>query len=329
MRATPVSPRRSEIGWSAPSHAACERDPHHNNDLLARSGVRPVDRIHSRAGSAPIGPTPPSAATAPIVRRPFPPRYRETRRAHGPTVVRGPPSCYICQRRSRGGRGGDADGEPDGIAGNGGAAQAGRSAWRTCASWSWRPGLRPVSSGGAGGLGDGPEPMGLKWLVAHGPFREDRRPLGRGRIDLARRDPARYLRLIRGPRSGGGPGRVGLLGMMGWRVSATALLLGFTMRESQVLGVDLATYRALGAGQEGLWREREASSPSGHPDNHRRRTRHGRRDEPAASVSGTGGAALLAVRPARRPGRRLVHGTTGRRVHAHPAIHPGRSGLRH
>ena len=26
------------------------------------------------------------------------------------------------------------------------------------------------------------------------------------------------LRLVRGPRSGGGPGRVGLLGMMGWRV---------------------------------------------------------------------------------------------------------------
>jgi hypothetical protein len=57
------------------------------------------------------------------------------------------------------------------------------------------------------------------------------------------------LRLVRGPRSGGGPGRVGLLGMMGWRVPAIALLLGFTMRESQVLGVDLAKYRALGAGQ--------------------------------------------------------------------------------
>ena len=58
------------------------------------------------------------------------------------------------------------------------------------------------------------------------------------------------LRLVRGPRSGGGPGRVGLLGMMGWRVPAIALLLGFTMRESQVLGVDLATYRALAGGQE-------------------------------------------------------------------------------
>ena len=38
--------------------------------------------------------------------------------------------------------------------------------------------------------------------------------------------------------------------MIGWRVPAIALLLGFTMRESQVLGVDLAKYRALGAGQE-------------------------------------------------------------------------------
>jgi hypothetical protein len=58
------------------------------------------------------------------------------------------------------------------------------------------------------------------------------------------------LRLVRGPRSGGGPGRVGLLGMMGWRVPAIALLLGFTMRESQLLGVDFAKYRALAAAHE-------------------------------------------------------------------------------
>ena len=64
--------------------------------------------------------------------------------------------------------------------------------------------------------------------------------------------------------------------------------------------------------------ERDARPHLRDPDNHRRRTRHGRRDEPAASVSGTG-AALLAVRPAGRPGRRLVHGTTGRLVVAHPA----------
>jgi hypothetical protein len=53
------------------------------------------------------------------------------------------------------------------------------------------------------------------------------------------------LRVFRGPRSGEGPGRVGLLGMMGWRVPAIALLLGFTMRESQILGMDLATFLAL------------------------------------------------------------------------------------
>jgi hypothetical protein len=58
------------------------------------------------------------------------------------------------------------------------------------------------------------------------------------------------LRLFRAPRLGGGPGRVGLLGMMGWRVPAIALLLGFTMRESQVLGVDFTTYRALAGGQQ-------------------------------------------------------------------------------
>ena len=37
--------------------------------------------------------------------------------------------------------------------------------------------------------------------------------------------------------------------MMGWRVPAIALLLGFTMRESQILGVDLTTYQALAGGQ--------------------------------------------------------------------------------
>jgi hypothetical protein len=58
------------------------------------------------------------------------------------------------------------------------------------------------------------------------------------------------LRLVRGPRSGGGPGRVGLLRMMGWRVPAIALLLGFTMRESQILGVDRATFQTLAGGQE-------------------------------------------------------------------------------
>jgi hypothetical protein len=58
------------------------------------------------------------------------------------------------------------------------------------------------------------------------------------------------VRLFRGPRSVGGPGRVGLLGMMGWRVPAIALLLGFTMRESQILGVDFTTYRALAGGQQ-------------------------------------------------------------------------------
>ncbi len=57
------------------------------------------------------------------------------------------------------------------------------------------------------------------------------------------------LRLVRGPRSGGGPGPVRLLGMMGWRVPAIALLLGFTMRESQILGVDFTTFRALAGGQ--------------------------------------------------------------------------------
>ena len=57
------------------------------------------------------------------------------------------------------------------------------------------------------------------------------------------------LRQVRGPRSGGGPGRVRLLGMMGWRVPAIALLLGFTMREWQILGVDFATFRALAGGQ--------------------------------------------------------------------------------
>jgi hypothetical protein len=57
------------------------------------------------------------------------------------------------------------------------------------------------------------------------------------------------LRLVRGPRSGGGPGRVGFLGMMGWRVPAIALLLGFTMRESQILGVDFATVWAVAPGQ--------------------------------------------------------------------------------
>ena len=58
------------------------------------------------------------------------------------------------------------------------------------------------------------------------------------------------LRLVRRSRSGGGPGWVGLLGMVGWRVPAIALLLGFTMRESQVLGVDFAKYRASGGGQD-------------------------------------------------------------------------------
>ena len=71
--------------------------------------------------------------------------------------------------------------------------------------------------GGAGGLGDGPEPMGLKRLVAHGPFREDRRPRGRGRIDLARADPrARHPpsgsrpTIGRGSGSGRAPGDDGL-----------------------------------------------------------------------------------------------------------------------
>ena len=68
----------------------------------------------------------PSAATAPIVQRPFPPRSRGKCRAHGPTLVRGLPWCYICQRKSRGGRGGDADGQPDGIAGNGGSRRSGQ-----------------------------------------------------------------------------------------------------------------------------------------------------------------------------------------------------------
>ena len=57
------------------------------------------------------------------------------------------------------------------------------------------------------------------------------------------------LRQVRGLRSGGGPGRVGLLAVMGWRVPAIALLLGFTIRESQILGVDLATFRAHAAGR--------------------------------------------------------------------------------
>src|SRR5262249_40889756 len=62
----------------------------------------------------------PSAATAPIVQRPFPPRSRGKGAEAMAHLDRGPLPCYICQRKSRGGRGGDTDGQPDGIAGNGG-----------------------------------------------------------------------------------------------------------------------------------------------------------------------------------------------------------------
>ena len=71
---------------------------------------------------------------------------------------------------------------------------------------------RPRGARG-GVLGDGPEPMGLIVVLA-APSEADRmRRRGRGRIDLARGSSSRagILRLVRGPRSGGGSGQVGLV----------------------------------------------------------------------------------------------------------------------
>ena len=293
--------------------------------------VRPVDRIHSTGGSAPIGPLFSLRRHGSDCTAALPASIQgEKRRAHGPTLVRGPPSCYICQRRSRGGRGGDADGQPDGIAGNGGEPPklADQPGGPVLPGPGGRAGGR-CRPRGAGGLGDGPEPMGLKRLVAHGPFREDRRPRGRGRIDLARAHPgARHPpsgsrpTIGRGSGSGRAPGDDGLARPCD-RAPAGLHHAGVASPRRGPREVPGPRRRA-----RGLWRERDARPHLRDPDNHRRRTRHGRRDEPAASVTGTG-AALLAIRPAGRPGRRLVYGTTGRRVDAHPAIHPGRSGLRH
>ena len=182
-------------------------------------------------------------------------------------------------------------------------ARSDRREWGEPPKLAGQPGgpeLLPVTVGRSGGWcrprgagrvwGTGSEPMGL--VVVPAPFRAGP-PASRSRSHrfwLAAH-PGRAATTVwfRGPRSGGRSGRVGLLGMMGWRVPAIKQFWASPCGSRRSSGWTSRRSRALAEGHPIYETSMTLVPHLRDPGDHWHRSRHGARpDDPAASVSGTG-----------------------------------------